>query len=70
MLIKRLGNPGEALYKMSIMSHEAKEGPNLSVSLRRCILSYGFHIDVAGSNACFRHLVSQVVHFLPEQTAL
>ena len=70
MLIERLGNPGKALYKMSIMSHEAKEGPNLSVSLQRGILSYGLHIDVAGSNACFRHLVSQVVYFLPKQTAL
>ena len=70
MLIERLGNLGEALYKMSIMSHWAKVGPNLSVSLQRCILSYGFHIDVAGSHACFRHLLSQVVYFLPEQTAL
>ena len=55
MLIERLGNLGKALYKVSIMSHKAKEGPNLSVSLQRCILSYCFHVDVTGSNACFRH---------------
>ena len=70
MLIERLGNPGKALYKTSTMSHEAKEGPNLSVSLQRCILSYGFNVDVTGSDACFRHLVSQIVDLLPKQTAL
>ena len=41
-------NLSKALYKPSIMSHEAKEGPNLSVSLWECIFSNGLHIDVTG----------------------
>ena len=55
---------------MSIMSHQAKEGPNLSVSLWRCIFSNGLHIDVAGLNTFLGHLVSQVIYFLPKQTTL
>ena len=70
MLAERLGNSGKSLYEMSIMSYQAKEGPNLSVSLWRSIFSDGLHIDVAGLNAFFRHLVSQVIYFLPEQITL
>ena len=70
MLIERLGYSGKTLYKMSIMSHQAKKGPNLSVSLRRHIFSNGFHVDVAWSNSCFTHFVSQVIYFLPEQVTL
>ena len=70
MLIQRLGDSAKSLYKMSIMSHQAREGPNLSVSLQRSILSDGLHIDVTRSNTFFRHLVSQVIYFLPKQTTL
>ena len=70
MLIEWLGNSSKALYEMSIMSHQAKEGPNLSVSLQRCIFGNGLHIDVAGSNTSLGHLVSQVIYFLPKQTTL
>ena len=50
MLIEWLGNLSKALYEMSIMSYQAKEGPNLSVGLWRCIFGDSLHIDVAGSN--------------------
>ena len=65
-----MGYSGKALDKMSIMSYQAKKGPDFSVSLQRSIFCYGFHIDVAGSYACFRHLVSQIIYFLLEQAAL
>ena len=55
---------------MSIMSHQAKDGPNVSVSLQRCIFSDGLHIGVTGSDTFFGHLVSQVIYFLPKQTTL
>ena len=55
---------------MSIMSYQAKKGPDLSVSLWRSIFCYGFHIDVAGSCTSFRHLVSQIIYFLLEEAAL
>ena len=70
MLIEWLENPSKALYEMSIVSHQAKEGPNLSVSLQRCIFSNGLHIDVSASNTFLGHLVSQVIYFLPKQTKL
>ena len=70
MLIEWLGNLSKALYEMSIMSHQAKEGPNLSVSLQRCIFGNGLHVNVAGSNTFLGHLVSQVIYFLPKQTKL
>ena len=70
MLVEWLGNSSKALYETSIMSYQAKEGPNLSVGLQRCIFSYGSHVDVTGSNAFFGHLVSQVIYFLLEQTTL
>ena len=54
------------LAKPSIMSYQAKKGPDLSVSLWRSVFCYGFHIDVAGSYACFGHLVSQIIYFLLE----
>ena len=67
MLIEWLGNSSKALYEMSIMSHQAKEGPNLSVSLWRCIFGDGLHVDVAGSYTFLGHLVSQVIYFLPNR---
>ena len=70
MLIEWLGNSSKALYEMSIMPHQAKEGPNLSVHLQRCIFSKGLHIDVAGSNTFLGYLMSQVIYFLPKQTTL
>ena len=70
MLIEWLGNLSKAIYEMSIMSYWAKKGPNLSVSLRRCIFCYGSHIGVTGSNTFFGLLVSQVIYFLPKQTTL
>ena len=70
MLIEWLGNLGKALYEMSILPHQAEEGPNLSVSLLRCIFGDGLHIGVAGSNTFLGHLVSQVIYFLPKQTTL
>ena len=70
MLIEWLGNLSKTLYEMSIMSYQAKEGPNLSVGLQRCIFGCGPHIDVTGLNAFFGHLVSQVIYFLPKQTTL
>ena len=66
MLIEWLGNLSKALYEMSIMSHQAKEGPNLSVSLQRCIFGDGLHVDVTGLNTFLGHLVSQVIYFLPK----
>ena len=50
MFIKQLGYLSEALYKLSIMSHKAKEGPNLSISLWRCIFCDGLYIDIARLN--------------------
>ena len=70
MLIEWLCNSSKALYEMSIMSHQAKEGPNFSVSLWRYIFGNGLHIDVARSNIFLGDLVSQVIYFLPEQTTL
>ena len=70
MLIEWLGNLSKALYEKSIMSYQAKEGPNLSVGLWRCIFCDGLHIDVAGSNTFLGYLVSQVIYFLLEQTTL
>ena len=70
MLVERLGYLGKPLYEMSIMSYQAKEGPNFSVSLLRSIFSDGLNIDVAGLNTFFGHPVSQVIYFLPEQIAL
>ena len=70
MLNEWLGNSSKALYEMFIMSHQATEGPNLSISLWRCIFSDGLHIDVAGLNTFLGHLVSQVIYFLPKQTTL
>ena len=70
MLIKWLGNLDKALYEMSIMSHQTKEGPNFSVSLQRCIFGDGLHVDVTGSNTILGHPVGQVIYFLPKQTAL
>ena len=58
MFVEWLGNSSKALNEMSIMPHQAKEGPNLSVGLWRCIFSDGLHIDVAGSNTFFRYLIS------------
>ena len=70
MFIEWLGNLSKAFYETSIMSHQAKEGPNLSVSLWRCIFGNGLHVDVAGSNTFLGHPVSQVIYFLPKQTTL
>ena len=70
MLIKWLGNSSKALYEMSIMSHQAKEGPNLSVCLQRCIFGDGLYVDIAGSNTFLGYLVSQVIYFLSKQTIL
>ena len=70
MLIEWLGNSSKALYEMSIMPHQAKEGPNLSVGLWRCIFSDGLHVDIAGSNTFLGYLMSQVIYFLPKQTTL
>ena len=70
MFTKWLGDLGKALYEMSIMSHQAKEGPNFSVSLWRCIFDDDLHIDVAGSNTILGHPVGQVIYFLPKQTTL
>ena len=70
MFIKWLGYSCEALYKPSIMSHKAKEGPNLSISLWRCIFCNGLYIDVARLNTFLRHLVSQIVYFLSEEATL
>ena len=70
MLIEWLGNSSKALYEMSIMSHQAKEGPNLSVSLWSGIFGNGPQVDVAGSNTSLGHLVSQVIYFLPKQATL
>ena len=61
MLIKWLGYLSEALYKPSIMSHKAKEGPNLSISLWRCIFGDGLHIDDAGLNTFLQYLVSKII---------
>ena len=52
------------------MSYQAKEGPNLSVGLQRCIFGDGLHVDVAGSNTFLGYLMSQVIYFLLEQTTL
>ena len=52
------------------MSHEAKEGPNLSVSLWRCIFGDGLHIDVAGPNTFPWYLVGQLIYLLLEETTL
>ena len=46
-------NLGKALYKPSIMTHEAKKGPNLCVSLWQCVLSNGLYIGVLGETPCF-----------------
>ena len=70
MLVEWLGNSSKALYEMSIMSYQAKEGPNLSVGLQRCIFGDSLHIDIAGSNTFLGYLMSQVIYFLPEQTTL
>ena len=70
MLIKWLGYSSKALYKLSIMSHEAKEGPNLSISLWRCIFCDGLHIDIARPNTFLQHLVSQIIYLLSEETTL
>ena len=70
MLIKWLGNPSKALYELSIMSYQAKEGSNLSVGLWRSILCNGSHIDVAGLNTFLGHHVSQVIYFLLKQATL
>ena len=67
MLVEWLSNPSKALYKMSIISYQAKEGPNFSVGLQRSIFSNGPHVDVAGLNTSLGHLVSQVIYFLPKQ---
>ena len=70
MLIKWLGYSSEALYKSSIMSHKAKEGPNLSISLWRCIFSDGLHIDITRLNTFLQYLVSQIIYLLSEETTL
>ena len=70
MLIKWLGNPSKALYKLSLMSYQAKKGSNFSVGLWRSIYCNGPHIDIAGSNTFLGHLVSQVIYFLLKQATL
>ena len=70
MLIEWLGSPSKALYKTSIMSYEAKDGPDLSVGLWRHIFGDGLHIDIAGLNTFLGYFMSQVIYFLPEQTIL
>ena len=70
MLIEWLYNSSKALYETSIVSHQAKEGPNFSVSLWRYIFGNGLHVNVTGSNTFLGHLVSQVIYFLPKQTTL
>ena len=70
MFIEWLGNSSKALYEMSIMSHQAKEGPYLSVSLQRGIFGNDLHVDVARSNTSLGHLVSQAIYFLPKQATL
>ena len=45
-----LGNLGKALYELSIMTHEAEEGPNLCVSLWWYIFHDGLYIDITGPN--------------------
>ena len=54
MFIKWLGYSSKALYKLSIMFHEAKEGPNLSISLWGCIFYDGLHVDIARLNTFLR----------------
>ena len=70
MLIEQLGNLSKALYEMPIMSYQAKEGPNLSVGLWRCIFSDGLHVDVTGLHTFLGHLMSQVIYLLLKQTTL
>ena len=50
VLIEWLGNSSKALYELSVMTHEAEEGPNLCVSLWWCIFHDGLYIDVTGLN--------------------
>ena len=70
MFIKWLGNLSKAFYEMSIMSHQAKEGPYLSIGLWMGIFGNGPHVDVAGLNTSLGHLGSQVIYFLPKQATL
>ena len=45
-----VGQFGQSLYEPSVMTHEAKKGPNLCVSLWQCVLSNGLYIGVARPN--------------------
>ena len=70
MLIQWLGNSCKAFYELSVMTNEAKEGSNLSVSLQWCTLSNGFQICIARLNTSFGHSMGQIVYLFFEETTL
>ena len=63
MFIQWLDDPCKTLNEPPVMTNEAEEGSNLSVSPWQCTLGNSFEVHVARPNTLLRYLMGQIVDF-------